>query len=63
MHRVCKIHVAVFVSHIAVIPTLCAGGLIFRGILESYPTHNITLIAIATPIAGQFGGECRVDNI
>ena len=49
-------------SHIAVILTLCAGGLIFRGILEAYPTKNITLIAIATPIAGQFGGKCTVDD-
>lgn len=31
------------------------GGLIFRGILEVYPTHNITFIAIAAPMAGQFG--------
>jgi palmitoyl-protein thioesterase len=31
------------------------GGVIFRGILEAYPTHNITLIALASPLAGQYG--------
>ena len=31
--------------------------MILRGILESYPTHNITFITTGTPHAGQFGGE------
>jgi palmitoyl-protein thioesterase len=31
------------------------GGVIFRGILEAYPTSNITFISLASPMAGQFG--------
>lgn len=33
-----------------------AGGLILRGILEAHPTHDITFIALASPINGQWGG-------
>ena len=39
------------------VSSIPAGGVIFRGILEAYPTHNITFIALAAPMAGQYGGE------
>ena len=37
--------------------SVTAGGVIFRGILEAYPTNNITFIALASPLAGQYGGK------
>ena len=37
--------------------SIITGGVIFRGILEAYPTSNITFISLASPMAGQYGSE------
>ena len=35
----------------------CTGGLICRGILESYPTNIHTFVSLSSPQAGQYGGR------
>ena len=50
----CIIHV---VSIIVVIPTPLPGGMVCRGILEHFSVPVKTFISLASPQAGQFGGE------
>lgn len=56
------VYISVWQHNVLLLLHVVAGGLIFRGILETYPTHNITFISIATPLAGQYGSECCNDR-